>query len=121
MPFTIRHLSESLPARTVFVTAFFILGILYHVLVKKSNVFLAKNHIYFFCRNTGGQAAVKIEKLPVDKRSGLWFNDKYPYDKDIDGKLALSGSFREPVAGANRYRTEWAVCLLSRPCERANQ
>ncbi len=44
--FTIRRLSENAPCRTVFVIAFSILPILYHVRREKSNVFLLKYKIY---------------------------------------------------------------------------
>ena len=102
MPFTNRHLSERELTQTVFVTAFFILRILYHVLHKKSNVFLRKIENYSICQNNPWDSGAKIEKLPVDKPSSLWFNDRYPYNKDIDGKLALSQCSREPVVGGNR-------------------
>ena len=33
--------------------------------------------------------------------------------KDYNGSMLLSGSFREPVCGANRYGRKKAVSLLS--------
>ena len=45
--FTNRRLSERRRNRTVFVTAFFILSILYHVRDKKSNVFILKSKNLF--------------------------------------------------------------------------
>ena len=47
LPYTNRQLSGRVLARTVFVTAFFVLPILYHVLDKKSNVFMRENKNLF--------------------------------------------------------------------------
>ena len=40
--------------------------------------------------------------MPVDKWTGLWQNDICTYSKDVDGKFAFSGSYREPAGGASR-------------------
>ena len=102
LPFTNRQLSERALTRTVFVTAFFLLPILYHVHVKKSNVFLQKIHFLFPVQNPIASVPKNLEKLPVDKRGSLWLNDIRIYHKDIDGNPASFGCSREPAAGVSR-------------------
>ena len=49
----------------------------------------------------------------VDKCVLLCLTVKKENHKNVEGIMSLPERFREPVVGVNRYRTEWAVCLLS--------
>ena len=68
LPRTNRQLSGRTRFRTVFVTAFFVLPILYHVRVKKSNVFLAKMHNFFLPQKQAFHPAEKHKNCLLTNR-----------------------------------------------------
>ena len=54
-----------------------------------------------------------VNEKGVDKNVLLCLTVKKENHKNVEGIMSLPERFREPVVGVNRYRTEWAVCLLS--------
>jgi len=69
---------------------------------QKVKCFSAKDSFFLFMTKNAAPSCKKIEKLPVDKPAGLWFNDIRIYDKDIDGNPASFGCSREPADGVSR-------------------
>ena len=57
--------------------------------------------------------AKRMNEKGVDKNVLLCLTVKKENHKNVEGIMSLPERFREPVVGVNRYRTEWAVCLLS--------
>ena len=57
--------------------------------------------------------AKRMNEKGVDKCVLLCLTVKKENHKNVEGIMSLPERFREPVVGVNRYRTEWAVCLLS--------
>ena len=57
--------------------------------------------------------AETVNEKGVDKNVLLCLTVKKENHKNVEGIMSLPERFREPVVGVNRYRTEWAVCLLS--------
>ena len=68
----------------------------------KVKCFSRKDSFFLSCTKSNDTLFKKLEKLPVDKPWGLWFNDIRTYLKDVDGNLASSGHFREPAGGVSR-------------------
>ena len=121
LPCTNRQLSGRVLTQTVFVTAFFVLPILYHVRGKKSNVFASENKNFFsvqfsllyltenweICLLTNGPVCGLMTNVYMTKtktENSLLFQ-----------MLQRAGGWCEPV------RKISAICFPSRFCKRVKR
>ena len=105
---TKRRVSGDPESRTVFVTAFSFYSTQFIMSVSESQLFSLQRMMYFCLRFCAISQKRLFPLIFVDKTRLLWFNEcNRITNKDIDGKLALIRSSREPADGGSRYERFW--------------